>query len=554
MSLLREIKIEDQDRRLLMAFCWAGMAILSLAGLMALLMVLNRTPAIAMTSPSLYYQALTGHSILMFIFWLSFIQTAFLVAAGTVLIGRRLWSYSLAWIGYAVMLLAAVLSLLGVLLGADVTYMATLPLAQDYSASWLIYLSFLVLSVGMLIVVVDFILTIFGAVERPFEFDSWVGFLKDIPISTFAAIAGLIMVLPGLIAAFKAFVPGFLWSLGFISLDPMAYRMSWHIAFHIYHYIPALTLVGVAYVLVEVIFDAHSVYAKPIAKALFLLYPFFVPPTFIYHLLVDPSIPEGIKFIGSALSLLTGTPTILHMFIIVGMVEARMRRSGHSVFGWLGHLPWGNPAFGSVVMGMVTLFVAGLLSYVLLQRQLSPILHNTFVVPAYIHPMAAGGANLTYIGALYYAVPILMGRRLWGMGLARIQPYLLGGALLLMSVAGTAAGLAGVPRRVPWIPFGVDNPASWAPLMNLSKGVGGTLAIAAGIMFVLVIVMTVIVGRKAPDVEEAIKGMEPRTSPMKIDYVHTPVALIPPLLFVAGVIILTYFAFGLLRGMPILAP
>jgi hypothetical protein len=41
---------------------------------------------------------------------------------------------------------------------------------------------------------------------------------------------------------------------------------------------------------------------------------------------------------------------------------------------------------------------------------------------------------------------------------------------------------------------------------------------------------------------------------MKIDYVHTPVALIPPLLFVAGVIILTYFAFGLLRGMPILAP
>ena len=90
--------------------------------------------------------------------------------------------------------------------------------------------------------------------------------------------------------------------------------------------------------------------------------------------------------------------------------------------------------------------------------------------------------------------------------------------------------------------------------MNLSKGVGGTFAIAAGIIFVLVMVMTVMVGRKATYAEEAIKGMEPRISPMKIDYVHTPVALIPPLLFVAGVVILTYFAFGLLRGMPILAP
>ena len=46
--------------------------------------------------------------------------------------------------------------------------------------------------------------------------------------------------------------------------------------------------------------------------------------------------------------------------------------------------------------------------------------HNTFVIPAYIHPMAAGGANLMYMGALYYGVPVIMGRQLWGMGLAGV--------------------------------------------------------------------------------------------------------------------------------------
>jgi cytochrome c oxidase subunit 1 len=550
MSLLKEITIEPQDRSLLKAFAGSGIVIMAIGGLFALLMLLDRTPAIPISSSTLYYRSLTGHGIFMFFFWLCFIQTAFLIAAGTVLIRRRLWSYPMAWFGFGVMVAASALTGVGVLTGADITYSGAVPLAGQYPTAWLIYLGFVVLSIGILIVVADFVLTIVSAVERPLSFSSWAAFLRDIPISTFAAVAGLFIAVPGLIATLKVFIPAFLWSLGAGSIDAGSYRMNWHIAFHIYHYVPALTLVGVSYILVELIADAKSVYAKQVAKALFLLYPFFVPPTFLYHLLVDPTIPQNVKFIGTALSLLVGVPTVLHMFIIVGMLEARMRKAGYGLFGWIRHLPWTNPVFSSMFMGMITLLVGGLFSYVIIQEQVAPMLHNTFVIPAYVHAMAAGGANIIYMGLLYYAVTILMKKQLWAMGLARIQPYLMGAALLVMSIAGVAAGLAGVPRRFPSI-SGAETPASWAPLMNISLGIGGILATAALGIFVLIMAGTAIAGKRAADATEAIKGMEAPLLPVKVEYNRTPVALIPSTLFLVGVVVLTLIAFSMFRGMPI---
>ncbi len=537
MALWQEIKIEPEERKLLIAFGGAGLAIMSIGGVFAFLMKLVRTPALSVLPSGVYYQSLTGHGIMMFIFWLGFIQTAFLIAAGTVLIRQRLWSYKLGWAGFGTMVLAALLAMAGIILGANVTYHVSIPLAKQFSAAWLIYLSFIGLAVGMLLVAVDFVMTILGAVEHKLSLRSWATFFKEIPTTSFAAIAGLLIALPGLIAAIKIFGAAFLWSLGVGSIEPGAFRMNWHIVFHIYHYIPALALVGVSYVLVEATAGAQSVYAKQVAKALFLLYPLFVPPTFIYHLLADPNLSYNIKFMGTSLGLLVGVPTVLHTFIILGMLEARMRGAGYGFFGWLKHLPWGNPAFGSMIVGMITLFLGGLLSYNLIQEQLAPLLHNTFAIPAYIHSMAAGGANITYMGALYYGVPVLLGRRLWMPRLARVQPYLMGGALIWMSIFGTGAGLAGVPRRYALL--GADAPASWSTWLNLSLGIGAMLAVVAGVIFVLIMVMTAIAGKKVATIEEAIHGMEAPPLPWKVVYNRTPVALIPASLFVVGIVVFT---------------
>ena len=549
MDLLQSIRIGADDRRLLGAFAAVGLVIMSLGGLFALQMKLVRTPALAVLPAPTYYQALTGHGILMFIFWLGFIQTAFLIVAGTVLIGRRLWSYRLAWAGLGVMTLAAALALAGVLRGVNITYHATIPLAQQYGGAWMIFLSFVLLAAGMTLVVVDFIVTMIGAVEHKRSITAWAAFFKSLPVASFAALAGLFIAVPGLLAALRMFGLAFLWSVGRGTIDPSAYRMDWHIAFHIYHYIPALTLVGVAYVLVEVTADARSVYAKQVAKALFLLYPIFVPPTFVYHLLADPNVPRQVKLAGTVLSLLVGVPTLLHTFIIAGMLEARMRQAGYGAIGWLRHLPWGNPAFGSLIVGLVTLFVGGLMAYALLQEQLAPMLHNTFVVPAYVHPIAAGGANITYMGALYYGVPALLGRRLWGLRIARWQPYVMGAALIWMAVFGAAAGLAGVPRR--YADLGPDAPAAWTLWMNLSLGVGAMVAIATGVAFVWVMLMTAVRGEKVASPQAAVADLGPLPPAVEHGYGWTPLALVPAVMFVVGVITLTVMAFQRLWALPI---
>lgn len=560
MALLDEIKIAPKDRKLLLAFFIVGMILLGIAGTLALLMLLVRTPAISLGSASLYYRAITGHGIFMFIFWLGFIQTGLLITAGTVLIGRSLWSYKLGWAGFWTMVAGMVSAGAGILFDAETSYIALVPLSGEYSATPLVYLGFILASLGMGLIITDFIMTIVNAVENRRSFNSWAAFLRDIPISTFAAIAGLFIAIPGLILALKVFIPALLWSLGFINVDPLSfvyyansYRMNWMVIFHIYHYLPALTLVGVAYVLVEFTTDAKSVYTKHIAKALFLLYPFFVPPTFLYHLLADPNLSQGIKSLGSSLSLLVGTPTVLHTFIILGMLEARIKSAGHGFWSWLRYLPWGNPAFGSMSMGIVTLFVAGVLAYILIQEQLAQILHNTFAVPAYVHPMAAGGANLIYMGAIYYGVTLLTGRQLWGLTIARIQPYLMAGALILMAVFGWLAGLAGVPRRVASITYGGEAPVTWAPLMNLSLGVGGLLAIVAGVLFVLVAVMTALAGRKATTIRETIRGLAPLVLPIVKEHKTTPIALLTTITFIVVVLVLTILVFMRLNLVPMLA-
>jgi len=552
MAMLQATALDPRDRRLLSAFALVGFTILSLGGVFALLMKLVRTPALSVLPAQTYYQSLTGHGVLMFIFWLGFIQTAFLIVAGTVLVRRPLWSYKMGWAGLGIMTLAASLALVAVLRGTSVTYNVPVPLSQQFQGTSLVLLSYILLAIGMGVVVVDFILTMLAAVENKRSLNCWAAFFRDLPIATFAAIAGLFIAVPGLLAALNTFGGALMWALGNASIDAAAYRTNWHIVFHIYHYIPALTLVGVAYVLVEATADAHSIYAKQLAKALFLLYPIFVPPTFIYHLLVDPSLPQYVKTVGTVLSLLVGVPTLLHTFIILGMLESRMRQAGYGRASWLRHLPWGNPAFSSLTVGFLTLFLGGTMAYLLLQAPLAAMLHNTFFVPAYIHPIAGGGANIIYMGAIYLSLPVLLGRRLWGLRLARVQPYLMGLGLTIMALFGAAAGLAGVPRRYALI--AEDAPERWSTLLNISLGIGALLAIAAGVLFVLIIVMTAFAGERVTSADDALADLAPPLLPRLPGPMPTPIALIPSLAFLVVVVSSTYWAFQHLAGLPLQAP
>ena len=556
MSLMQEIaKTHSDDRNLMAAYGIAGL--LSLVGAFALagVLVVIKTPAFDLARGDLYYRMLTGHAILGFVYWFAFIQAALLIAGATALRnGGRLWSFRLGWLSFAFMTAGLVINMVGVFAGADVLYTAFPPLAESFPAAPLIYLGYLFVAAGAFLIALDFLATVLTWVDDRGSVEAWKRMLTEIHISTFAAICAVPLIFSIVLTAFFLYIPAFLWSLGWISTDArefaLNFRLTYHVMFHIIHYIPAMAMIAAAYVLVELTTGANSVYRKTVAKGLFLMYPAVVPPTFVYHLMADPSITQEIKIIGSALSLLVWIPSLLHMFIITGMMEAGMRSAGHRLFGWVRHLPWSNPAFASLIMGMVTFGIAGGLTAVLLQEQTASLLHGTFAVPAYIHPMVVGAASLIYMGIIYYGVSICMKRDIWGSTLARVQPYLLTVALLIFAWAGTLAGYAGVPRRTADIGFAGLAPESWKALMNVALGVGGSLTLIAGVLFFVVIGMTLFAGRKLAASELGNDLAMLKMTPTR-EFVYTPTALIPGVLFVLVVLAFTAGAFGIMGNWPI---
>lgn len=556
MSLAQEIaRTHPDDRKLITAYAIAGL--LSLVGAFALaaILVAIKTPAFGLARGDLYYRMLTGHAILGFVYWFAFIQAALLIAGATALRnGGRLWSLKLGWAAFAFISAGLVINMVGVFTGADVLYTAFPPLAKSFPAAPLIYLGYLFVAAGAFLITLDFLATVITWVEHKASVTAWKRMLGEIHVSTFAAICAVPLIFSIVLAAFFLYVPAFRWSMGWISTDAgefaLNFRLTYHVMFHIIHYIPAMAMIAAAYVLVELTTGAHTVYRKTVAKALFLMYPAVVPPTFVYHLMADPTLTQGIKIIGSALSLLVWIPSLLHMFIVTGMMEAHMRSAGHGLFGWIRHLPWKNPGFASLIMGMLTFGIAGGLTAVLLQEQTASLLHGTFAVPAYIHPMVVGAASLIYMGIMYYGVSLGMKRDLWGSAMARIQPYLLSVALLVFAWAGTLAGYAGVPRRTADITFGGVAPASWDILMNVAMGVGGTLTLIAGVFFFAVIGMTMLAGRKLSVSELGADLSMLAVTPTR-EFRYTPTALIPGVIFVVIVLISTAGAFGIMRGWPV---
>ena len=557
LSLVQEIaRTHPQDRALMAAYGIAGLLSLVGAFVLAGILVVIKTPAFGPPRGDLYYRMLTGHAILGFVYWFAFIQAALLIAGATALRnGGRLWSLKLGWLSFALMAAGLTVNMLGVFSGADVLYTAFPPLAESFAAAPLIYLGYLLVAAGALAITSDFLATVLTWVENWRSVRAWKKMLAEIHISTFAAICAVPLIFSIVLSAFFLYVPAVLWSLGWMSADAkefaLNFRLTYHVMFHIIHYIPAMAMIAAAYVLVELTTGAGSVYRKTVAKGLFLMYPAVVPPTFVYHLMADPSISQEIKIIGSALSLLVWIPSILHMFIIMGMMEARMRSAGYGPFAWMKHLPWKNPAFASLVMGMVTFGVAGALTAVLLQEQTASLVHGTFAVPAYIHPMVVGAASLIYMGTMYYAVSICMERDLRGSAMARVQPYLLTVALLVFAWAGTLAGYAGVPRRTADVSFGGVAPKGWEALMNVAMGVGGTLTLLAGVLFFAAIGMTMLGGRKMLAASRLGKDLATLDLTPVRQFVYTPTALIPGVIFVLVVLMLTAGAFRIMAKWPI---
>lgn len=550
MSLAPMVPVTTPDAgglRLCRAFLAAALLSLAVGGLAAAGIAMARAPILPFPDdPGLYYRLLTLHGLTTFYHWLLFFQVALIILAiGLYVPGARPWSTRLGWLSFGLMAAGAIGQAGASLEGAPVLYTAFAPVAGQFPRSPLIYLGFLLLSLGLLGIAANFILTV-AQVRRQ-------GLVRELPTPTYVGLVWTIIIAAASLIAVGIYTPALLWSLGLIQLDPMAYMMGYFTFFHVNHYVPLVAAVGVWYALAKHTTGARSIFGDHFSKAVFTIYPIIVPPTFLYHLFLAPGVPANVKTTGSILSAFIGVPTIIVAVVVTGMLEARMRAVGaRGSFGWLRALPWGSPAFAGLAMGMATFGLGGIFAYALLSEGLATLLHGTFVVPGYFHAFTSGGVTLTFMGATYALLPVLSGRELWGRRSARTQPYLMALGALIFVVFGTLAGYLGAPRRVPDSAYGGSALPAWTPLMNIAEGIGGLLMVVAGLLFFAVVIGTVLAGSRTE--HSTIVTAHGPEAPMPVPTGMTWASAAPAVLVVTLITLVSIASFELVRRAPFLAP
>lgn len=421
------------------------------------------------------YRFLTVHGVGIFFYWLFTTQTALLLGLAACEHGQGLAWRPLAWGAFGLMLLGLVLSMAGSVSGTPLLYNGSPELVRDNPRDLLLFnTGYSLLGLGLLLLPASAIVTLL----RP----RWQGQQEKLSAVGFAlfAWAGFLVVTG--FAALYTFIPGVLWALG-AGPFPLSHGTRWHIVFHNMHYLPLMATVILWYVLVQALTGVKSVFGDRFSKIVFSMYLVFVPPTSLYHMFLEPDLPQVVQVAGSMLSLFVSVPTLTAFLIIVASLEVHARsHGGRGLFGWLRLLPWRNPAMSAIGVAVLSMALGLVFAFVLIQGQLAPLLSDTFFVPGYFHFFTLGTVSMTLLAALSVVLPAIGGRALWKPDILRWMPWLALLGLLVFGAAGITAGYMGVPRRVMDVGYQQQAPAIWHSLM-LAVAVGGILMATALLVF-----------------------------------------------------------------------
>lgn len=536
-------RLPRADKRLLITCFSAALAALALGVVAGAATAFARAGFVDL-GPLAGYRAMTTHAVAIFFYWLYFAQAGLLLVLATVYASNK---HGIGWrpvarLGLGLMLAGFAASLYAVSSGLPLLYDGPPELGGVPSAALAaFYAGYLLLAAGLFCVAAAGVATTVLPLMR--------GEHDRMPVVSFAACAwaGLLMV--SAIAAANAFLPGALWSLG-LGATPAEHSTGWHILFHNMHYLPLMATVLVWYVMVETLTGVSSIFGARFSKIVFATYLVFVPPTSLYHMFLEPNLTEPVRVTGSLLSLFISVPTVTVFMVIVASLEVHARAHGaRGLFGWIGMLPWRNPAMSAIGLAVVNLALGGALSFVLIQEKLAPLLSDTFFVPGYFHFLTVGTVTLTFLAALLYALPALTGRSLWRPDALRWLPHLTTTGLALFGAAGVAAGYLGAPRRALEISYDGAAPGIWTALMSV-VGVGGTLMTIALLVYVLALFRNLIPMRTAPS-RPALSEVRWDGSAIAAERAWTgPLAV---LLLVGLTVGFTVIAFEVLRAVPLVA-
>jgi cytochrome c oxidase subunit 1 len=454
--------------------------------------VMTRWQAVHLLPADLFYRFLTLHGLNMLIFFIIFFEMAVLYFAGPVLLSSRLPAPKVGWLAFGLMVVGMLIVNAMVLTGrADVLFTSYPPL----QAHPLYYLGVILFAVGALLVAGLFFATLVVA-RREHTYEG------SIPLVSFGALTAAIIAVITLLHGAAIYIPTFLWSLGLMNVDPEVYRMVWWGLGHSSQQINVAAHVSIWYLLAGLTVGGVVLNEK-ISRMAFVLYILFISMASAHHLLVDPGMGPAWKIWNTSYAMyLAVLASMVHGFTVPAGIEMGQRLRGYTrgTFEWLKKAPWSDPGFSGMALSVVIFgFLGGVTGVTIGTEQINIIAHNTLRIPGHFHTTVVGGTALAFMAVTYYVLPLIFGKRVAFWGLAKLQPYLFGIGIVILAMSMIFQGIFGVPRRHWDVSFSnAPFPVEYHPAVQLfqaTMGIGGLLAIAGGLAYVLIAVVSVFFGR-----------------------------------------------------------
>ena len=496
------LKFFGPTENLIKAHAVAAVVFLLIGGIHGLMVGMTRWQAVHLLGAEDFYMVLTAHGLNVLIFWCIFFEIAVLHFCSSVLLGCRIATPRWAWLGFILMLIGAVMNNVMVLEGSSSVMMTSyVPL----EAHPLFYLSLILFAVGALIGTFVFFGTlVIAKAEKTYE--------GSVPLVTFGAITAAIIAVFTIVSGAIVLLPTFLWSVGLVGeIDVLAYRLIWWAFGHSSQQINVAAHVSVWYAIAALVFGARPLSEK-VSRTAFLIYILFLQIASAHHLLVDPGVSSNFKMFNTSYAMyLAVMASMVHGLTVPGSIEAAQRARGHraGLFTWLRKAPWGNPVFSGMFISLVGFgFLGGITGVVMGAEQINILVHNTLYVPGHFHATVVLGTTLAFMALSFWLVPILFRRELIWKGVAKWQPYLFGLGMSGVSLFLMGAGTLGVPRRHWDIGFagtgGITHefPAAAYTMLALN-GMSVLLAVTGGALFCLIMVGTILFGKKMGDEKTA---------------------------------------------------
>ncbi|MDH4122165.1 MAG: cbb3-type cytochrome c oxidase subunit I [Deltaproteobacteria bacterium] len=495
------LKVDRNAENLLKINAVVAVVMFTIGVVAALMIVLTRWQAVHLLPADWYYRLLTAHGLNMLIFFIIFFEMAILYFAGPILLNARLPAPKVGWLAFGLMVAGAGLVEWMVFAGrADVTFTSYPPLRADP----LYYLGIILFAVGALVVVMLFFATLVVAKrEKTYQ--------GSVPLVTFGAIAAAIIAVITLLHGAMVFIPTLLWSMGLIPMDAEFYRLVFWGLGHSSQQINVAAMVAIWYFLAAMTMGGVVLNEK-ISRIAFVFYVLFISMASAHHLLVDPGFSPAWKVWNTSYFMYMAVlASMIHGFTVPAGMELGMRLRGFNKgrFEWLTRAPWGDPGFSGMILSLFIFgFLGGITGVAIGTEQINIIAHNTMRIPGHFHATVVGGTALAFMAVTYYVIPLIFRKEVALWPLAKIQPYLFGGGITIMSVGMILQGFFGVPRR-HWDISGADSPfpASYPPVVDVLQAVmalGGVIAFLGGLIFVLVAVLSVFFGK--PLTDQAVKN------------------------------------------------